>query len=508
MHSGAQVGAYRILERIGVGGMGSVWLGEHVMLGRKAAIKLLHAEMSSRRDIVKRFFNEARAATAIADPGIVQIFDFGYHEDGSAYIVMELLEGEPLDKRLERVGRFEITEALRIMRQVTTAVGAAHARGIIHRDLKPDNIYLVKDPEVVGGERVKILDFGIAKLLDEYNSMNAPSGVFGTPLYMAPEQCRGTEKVDHRADIYALGCMLFALLTGGPPFQEGVAGVIMSLQMDEPAPAPSTRAPNIPGAVDALVLRCLAKTPQERFQTAGELASEITSALTTLRASTGPMEPREATAPIAPQPPSLTSAPTAAFRPVSVPRRNVMPYAGAAIAAGALLALVVWQVSDSSPPAVAASPAPTPTPVVAPAPPPPPHVDPPAPDPREQLTTTVADVMQKFVDWSHAHKGGACPDLAAIGAAATDPWGTALVLTCTDQPHNQIVGVISAGPDGKLGTEDDIGSWQLDRRVTDLVHGSPWVAHATVRTKTHPITHPRSDQPKITLDENGVPIHR
>ena len=119
---------------------------------------------SARPDIVTRFFNEARAATAIADPGIVQIFDFGHHVDGSAYIVMEMLDGEPLDQRLRRIGRLAVADALRIMRQVASSLGAAHARGIVHRDLKPENIFLVRDPEVDGGERAKILDFGIAKL--------------------------------------------------------------------------------------------------------------------------------------------------------------------------------------------------------------------------------------------------------------------------------------------------------------------------------------------------------
>src|SRR5688572_19251988 len=144
---GTQIGAYRVLRRIGEGGMGSVWLAEHAMLGRRAAIKVLHPELSSRPEIVTRFFNEARAATAIADPGIVQIFDFGQHAGGSAYIVMELLDGEPLDRRLARLGALGLADALRIMRQVASTLGAAHERGIVHRDLKPENVFLVRDPE-------------------------------------------------------------------------------------------------------------------------------------------------------------------------------------------------------------------------------------------------------------------------------------------------------------------------------------------------------------------------
>src|SRR5215831_10015949 len=133
MVPGAQVGAYRVVERLGAGGMGEVWIAEHAMLGRRAAIKVLRAELSSQAEIVARFFNEARAATAIADPGIVQIFDFGHHE-GSAYIVMELLDGEPLDKRLDRLGMLPLRDALRITRQVASSLEAAHSRGIVHRD--------------------------------------------------------------------------------------------------------------------------------------------------------------------------------------------------------------------------------------------------------------------------------------------------------------------------------------------------------------------------------------
>src|SRR5436190_4389467 len=187
---GTQVGAYRVLRRIGEGGMGSVWLAEHVMLGRRAAIKVLHPELSNRAEIVTRFFNEARAATSIGDPGIVQIFDFGHHSDGSAYIAMELLDGEPLDRRLARHGALGLPEALRIMRQVASTLGAAHARGIVHRDLKPENVFLVRDPEVPGGERAKILDFGIAKLTGDPSVKTSTSAVMGTPAYMSPEQCR------------------------------------------------------------------------------------------------------------------------------------------------------------------------------------------------------------------------------------------------------------------------------------------------------------------------------
>src|SRR3954467_14426775 len=143
MLEGTQVGVYRVLQQIGEGGMGTVWLAEHAMLGRRAAIKLLHPSFTARPDIVARFFNEARAATAISDPGIVQVFDFGHHSDGTAYIVMELLEGETLDERLKRERVLTIPDALRLLRQVASSLGAAHAQQIVHRDLKPENIFIV-----------------------------------------------------------------------------------------------------------------------------------------------------------------------------------------------------------------------------------------------------------------------------------------------------------------------------------------------------------------------------
>jgi serine/threonine-protein kinase len=274
---GAVIGNYKIVRKLGEGGMGAVYLGEHALLGRKAAVKVLLPSLSSRADIVNRFFNEARAATSINDPGIVQIFDFGYHTDGSAFIVMEFLEGETLDARLHKLGRLPVSDALRITRQVASSLFAAHAQHIVHRDLKPENIFLVRDAEVNYGERPKILDFGIAKLSDDGSgkSKTRTGALMGTPVYMSPEQCRGSGELDHRSDIYALGCVLFHLIVGKPPFDMEGMGEILAAHLREPAPAPSSRSPGIPPEVDAIILHCLEKDPAARFQDMNELAGAI-----------------------------------------------------------------------------------------------------------------------------------------------------------------------------------------------------------------------------------------
>ena len=271
------IGQYRVVRQIGKGGMGVVYLAEHSLLGRPAAIKVLLKEYSENEAIVKRFFTEAKVVTAIADPGIVQVFDFGHDVDGSAFIVMELLEGESLQTRLKRSGRLEVYEAIRLMAQIASSLGAAHAKGVIHRDLKPDNIFIVGDPAVSGGERTKILDFGIAKLADpEQGTMKTSTGVvMGTPVYMSPEQCRGASTLDHRSDIYALGCVLFTLVCGRPPFHAAGSGDLIVAHIRDLPPRPSSLIPGLIPELEAVILRCLQKHPDARFQTTSELARAL-----------------------------------------------------------------------------------------------------------------------------------------------------------------------------------------------------------------------------------------
>jgi serine/threonine protein kinase len=272
----SHIGQYRIIRKIGAGGMGLVFLGEHTLLGRRAAIKTLLPTVAANKEIVERFFNEARATSAISDPGVIQVFDFGYHVDGTAYIVMELLEGEALSKRIERLGRLPLADALRIARQLAGSLAVAHTHHIVHRDLKPENVFLIRDAEAQGGERTKILDFGICKFGSDDGVDVTHAGVMvGTPVYMSPEQCRGGEGVDHRSDIYAFGCLLFHMVTGRPPFIGDATGDLIVAHLEEDPPAASLYVAGLPTALDALLLRCLAKAPGDRFQSMTDVQSGI-----------------------------------------------------------------------------------------------------------------------------------------------------------------------------------------------------------------------------------------
>ncbi len=283
MQLGEKVGSYTLTDKIGEGGMGAVFLAEHKLIGRKAAIKVLLPELSTNPDVIARFFNEAKATTAIHHPAIVAIFDFGHLENGAADIVMEYLEGEALTSRLRRVKPLPVETAVNFARQIAGGLAAAHARGITHRDLKPDNVILVPDSEVPGGERCKILDFGIAKVRTEGTSGPATKtrtgSVMGTPVYMAPEQCRGLGNIDHRTDIYALGCILFEFVCGRPPFVSEGIGELIAAHIYSPPPTPRSLAPNLPLEIDAVIQKLLAKAPEARYQTMDEVVQALDAAV-------------------------------------------------------------------------------------------------------------------------------------------------------------------------------------------------------------------------------------
>jgi len=270
------LGNYRITAELSTGGMGTVYRAQHEILGRAAAVKLLRPELAANVELVQRFFTEAKAASAIHHPGIIEVFDFGYTNDDRAYLIMEFLEGESLARRLHtRGGRLAEHEAVQITRGIASALTAAHSKGIIHRDLKPDNIFLVPDPDMPSGERPKLLDFGIAKLAGNLAEHRTQTGaLIGTPLYMAPEQARAAQAIDHRADLYSLGCILYQMLVGQPPFVAAGAGEIIALHLFTPPEPPSMRVPVSP-ELDAIVMRLLDKEPRTRFQTAAEVSDAL-----------------------------------------------------------------------------------------------------------------------------------------------------------------------------------------------------------------------------------------
>ena len=277
---GMTIGNYQVRQKLGEGGMGSVYLAEHPHIGKKVALKVLHAEFSSNTDVVTRFFNEAKAVNDIGHPNIVDIVDYGVLTngptgDGLVYFIMEFLPGATLSQLLQREAPLAPERALGICLQVADALSASHKSNIVHRDLKPDNIILLQR----GRERdfVKLLDFGIAKLTgDQPGSRRTRTGlVMGTPAYMSPEQCEGRGNVDHRSDVYSLGIVLYEMITGQVPFHgEGYGEVLVQHLTRAPAP-PSTIRGVIPPHVEQVILKALEKTPEMRYPTMDEMSKAM-----------------------------------------------------------------------------------------------------------------------------------------------------------------------------------------------------------------------------------------
>jgi serine/threonine-protein kinase len=263
---GQTVGNYTVKAKIGEGGMGAVFLAEHPVIGRKAALKVIHPQHARNAEVVSRFVTEATAINRIGHEHIVEVTDFGRTDAGDFYFIMEYLEGQPLSEVIERAAPLPPSQALGIAAQIADALAASHEHGVIHRDLKPENIFLVsrgEDPAFV-----KVLDFGLAKLLhtDGAAPRNTRDGmVMGTPFYMAPEQCEGTAEVDERADVYALGVLLFELLTGKVPFGGNRYADVLMKHMTMRPPSVRSLVPEVPPEVDAIVQRALSKDPAQRY---------------------------------------------------------------------------------------------------------------------------------------------------------------------------------------------------------------------------------------------------
>jgi serine/threonine-protein kinase len=274
---GQQFGNYRAISLLGEGGMGAVYLAEHPAIGRRVAVKVLHKNYIRDENLLTRFLNEARAANAIRHPNIIEILDSGTIADGTPFLVMELLEGESLGSRIRRVGALPLKTAVDFCYQTASALGAAHKKGIVHRDLKPDNLYVVCDPHDAEREWIKVLDFGIAKLqMSANDSVKTRTGtLMGTPIYMSPEQCRGTKTVDHRSDIYSLGIIFFEMMCGQPPFVSEGFGELVNMHLNVAPPAPSSQNPNVSPTLDAIVLKMLSKNPDDRFADMSELQTAL-----------------------------------------------------------------------------------------------------------------------------------------------------------------------------------------------------------------------------------------
>ena len=301
---GQTVGNYHLQHIIGRGGMGTVFKGEHIYIGKPVAVKVLHERFARYEDAVRRFLREARTASSIQHPNIADVTDFGHlPEGGGVYFVMEYLEGESLEDLIEREAPMTLHRAINIANQSASALAAAHDEGVVHRDLKPENMILTRRPgrrDVVRVESsgdgapkyvvekegtfdfVKIIDFGIAQVRDPkallaQNATSSMAGaIVGTPEYMSPEAARGDE-VDHRSDIYALGVIFFDMLAGRPPFEAQTAVEVLSKHISQPPPSPRQINPSaeVTPAAERLIMKALSKNPSERQQSMDEFRAEL-----------------------------------------------------------------------------------------------------------------------------------------------------------------------------------------------------------------------------------------
>jgi len=366
-------GRYRVISKLGEGGMGIVYLAEHITIEKKVALKVLLHDYARKADLKERFLQEAKAAARIGHENIVDITDFGTTPDGSVFFAMEYLEGQDLAKAI-RSGPVEWSRAKPILLQICRALGAAHAKGIVHRDMKPENIYLIQREG--RDDFVKLLDFGIAKM-DMQNGekrLTRTGMIFGTPEYMSPEQAQGNTP-DHRVDIYAVGVIMYEMVTGAVPFKADTFMGILTKHIFE-NPIPPSQVVLVPAEVEEIVLKAMAKDRAERFQSMTEMATTIAQALGRMTRPTGDH---------AETPPRRISSPSQTYSPLrpmtssealltdipSTPRRKLPLIIGALVVlglAGVATALLLRQ----PPPAGPARPAGPTKPVVTPVPP---HAD-------------------------------------------------------------------------------------------------------------------------------------
>ncbi|MEO8435874.1 MAG: protein kinase [Pyrinomonadaceae bacterium] len=270
---------YRIEELISEGGMGAVYRGTHILMDKKVAVKVLRPSLAADDTIVARFSREAKAASRIAHPHALSVTDFGESENGVVFLVMEYLNGKTLKNEIRNSGPMPLSRVVEIIRQVGSALDAAHAEGVIHRDLKSDNIMLVDSN---GADWAKVLDFGIAKITERVGSFDpgitAPNLIIGTPQYMSPEQCSQSSELDSRSDIYSLGVILYEMLIGHVPFTGESPTAIMMKHLQEAPPSVLEEREDLPASVGQVVAKALAKRPEDRYQSAGQMVEALTEA--------------------------------------------------------------------------------------------------------------------------------------------------------------------------------------------------------------------------------------
>ncbi len=275
LHEARKFGQYRLLRKIGAGGMGEVHLAEHQLLKRPCALKLIRNESGSDPTAVARFAREVQAAAQLAHPNTIQIYDYGHTDDGTFYYVMEFLRGLSLADLITRYGALSAGRTIYLFRQVCSGLAEAHALGLVHRDLKPANVFVA----IQGGETdvAKVLDFGLVKLKDDAGGeqLTKDFTVSGTPQFMSPEQVEGSRTLDNRSDIYSLGVMLYHTLTGQPPFDGDTAFAVMMSQARDIAVAPSKIVTNIPADLERVVMKCMEKKAADRYQDVKELRDAL-----------------------------------------------------------------------------------------------------------------------------------------------------------------------------------------------------------------------------------------
>lgn len=315
---GSTIGVYRLTQLIGQGGMGLVYVAEHTLIGKRAALKVVRPELVAQEGVATRFINEARAVNTIGDEHIVDIFDAGQTPEGVVYCVMELLTGESLQDFHRRRGKLDLDTVFDITLQIARALQACHQKHIVHRDLKPANVFIVRRG---GAPFVKILDFGVAKLIGQSSGATHSNAIIGTPYYMPPEQCRGSKDLDHRIDVYALGVMLYELCTGSLPFEGNSVADVIIKQATEPPIDPRVREPALPEWLSRVILKAMEKERDARFTDMAAFAAAIEEHLPAKNApgrhSAPPGDVRASGTSVAPA--KATAGPAATLEPAVAP---------------------------------------------------------------------------------------------------------------------------------------------------------------------------------------------